>query len=445
MRRSVLVTGAVLWTLAFLAGGWLFSSMKAAAVPAQAGPVIEMRVPEGWEPPKVEGFSLVDQTGATVTAETLAGKPYVANFIFTRCPTHCPDMLGKMVELDQSLEGVDVRLVTITVDPENDTPERMAEYADIFTTDPDRWKFLTGDPEELLKVVQYGHRNLLPDPPTVEKDLGPQAAHSLSLMHVGADGQVKGSYHYRDARDLSRLERVLRGKAETNDENKVRPPVDQLIAIEIDPETGEETIISPAAEGTDLKLDAAPQGTTDAPGTSDAEAEPAEVVATTETGDIETSDVAGDPLANLPSWAKRLPLVNASLNGLATLLLLGGFAAIKRNNAHLHRNLMVTTVLVSGAFLACYLVYHWALGAYTDSHGRPFTGSGAAAGAYYTILITHVLLAVAVPFLVAIALWRAYTKQWNAHKRIARITFPIWLYVSVTGVVIYAMLYHWPA
>ncbi|MDZ4689171.1 MAG: DUF420 domain-containing protein [Planctomycetaceae bacterium] len=146
-----------------------------------------------------------------------------------------------------------------------------------------------------------------------------------------------------------------------------------------------------------------------------------------------------------PDWVATLPAVNASLNALATVLLVAGYVAIQRRRVHAHKNLMLTAFATSIVFLVCYLVYHAALHHYTGESGRKFAGTGVIRPVYFTILITHVTLAVAVPVLACITIYRALAQQWNRHRRIAKITFPIWLYVSVTGVVIYGMLYHWPA
>jgi protein SCO1/2 len=146
----------------------------------------------------------------------------------------------------------------------------------------------------------------------------------------------------------------------------------------------------------------------------------------------------------MPDWVAALPTVNASLNALATVLLIAGFVAIKRHRKELHRNLMLSAFGTSIAFLVCYLVYHAALHHYTGESGRKFAGQGVIRPIYFTILITHVVLAVAVPVLALLTIVRAWRGQWAAHRRIAVITFPIWVYVSITGVVIYGMLYHWP-
>lgn len=139
-----------------------------------------------------------------------------------------------------------------------------------------------------------------------------------------------------------------------------------------------------------------------------------------------------------------LPAVNAALNSLATLLLIAGYVAIKRGQRDLHRNLMLTAFGTSVLFLVCYLTYHAGLHHYTGSSGKKFEGTGLIRPIYFTILISHVLLAVPVAGMACLTIVRGLQADWVRHRRIARITYPIWLYVSVTGVVIYGLLYHWP-
>jgi protein SCO1/2/putative membrane protein len=145
-----------------------------------------------------------------------------------------------------------------------------------------------------------------------------------------------------------------------------------------------------------------------------------------------------------PDWVLTLPAVNAGLNALATVLLLAGYRAIKRQQQLRHQRLMVAAFIVSTVFLGCYLTYHAGLHYYTGEAGRKFTGTGPVRPIYFGILISHVLLAMAIAVLAPVTLYRGYRAQWAAHRRIARITFPLWVYVSITGVVIYMMLYHWP-
>lgn len=132
-----------------------------------------------------------------------------------------------------------------------------------------------------------------------------------------------------------------------------------------------------------------------------------------------------------------LPAVNATLNGLATVLMLAGFIAIKQKNIALHKALMIGAGVASAVFLGCYLVYHFNVGSVK------FKGEGAIRYVYLTILLTHVILAMAIAVLVPKTFWHAFKNDLEKHRRIAKITFPIWLYVSITGVVIYLMLYQW--
>lgn len=134
--------------------------------------------------------------------------------------------------------------------------------------------------------------------------------------------------------------------------------------------------------------------------------------------------------------ATVLPHVNAILNALSTILLLVGFTSIRAGNRDLHRKFMIAAMTVSAVFLACYLAYHFTAPIFV------FPGTGWTIPAYYGLLISHVILALAVVPMVAVTAWRALHGAFDRHKAIARWTLPVWLYVTVTGVVIYAILYH---
>ena len=131
-----------------------------------------------------------------------------------------------------------------------------------------------------------------------------------------------------------------------------------------------------------------------------------------------------------------LATTNAVLNALSTVLLVAGWVFIARGNWRAHRAAMIAAFAVSAVFLGCYLTYHWLVG------HVPFRGQGPVRTVYFTILISHIVLAVFVPILALRMFFLAWKGRWDAHRRLGRITMPIWLYVSVTGVVIYAMLYH---
>ncbi len=143
-------------------------------------------------------------------------------------------------------------------------------------------------------------------------------------------------------------------------------------------------------------------------------------------------------LADAPAWVLWLPTVNAGLNLLATLLLCTGYALIKTGRREAHRRVMLTAFATSCVFLGCYVVYH------ANVLSKKFMGEGPVRYVYYAILLSHVVLAAAVPILALRTIFLGWKQRWEQHRKLARITFPIWLYVSITGVVIYAMLYHWP-
>jgi uncharacterized membrane protein YozB (DUF420 family) len=132
---------------------------------------------------------------------------------------------------------------------------------------------------------------------------------------------------------------------------------------------------------------------------------------------------------------RDLPAINAVLNGTATVLLLAAYSQIRKRNIDKHRKLMLAAFSVSVVFLICYLAYHYSAGVVR------FTKPGWVRTAYLWILGTHTILAAIVPILAIITLRRGLKRDDRRHRKIARWTFPIWLYVSVTGVVVYLLLY----
>ena len=133
-----------------------------------------------------------------------------------------------------------------------------------------------------------------------------------------------------------------------------------------------------------------------------------------------------------------LPHIDAGLNALATCLLVCGYVLIKRGQERAHRNVMLSCFGVSLVFLICYLTYH------ANAGSKPFPRDGyapAIRSAYLLMLLSHVVLAALVPFLAAITIYWGLRGERAKHRRIARWTFPIWLYVSLTGVLVYLVLY----
>jgi len=130
------------------------------------------------------------------------------------------------------------------------------------------------------------------------------------------------------------------------------------------------------------------------------------------------------------------PTLNACLNGAAAVLLVWGYTLIRRGRKRAHRRVMLSAFTVSTLFLISYLAYHFRVGTVR------YPGTGPLRTVYLTILATHTVLAAAVPPLAIVTLSRALSARFDRHRRIARWTLPIWLYVSITGVIVYVMLYH---
>jgi uncharacterized membrane protein YozB (DUF420 family) len=136
-----------------------------------------------------------------------------------------------------------------------------------------------------------------------------------------------------------------------------------------------------------------------------------------------------------------LPAVNATLNGLSAILLWAGYYFIRRKNREAHRNCMIAAFVTSTLFLACYLTYHGYLAYYLHRGPTVFRDPAWFRPIYLGILLTHTLLAMVIVPLVLVTLQRALRARFELHKRIARWTWPLWMYVSVTGVLIYLLLY----
>jgi uncharacterized membrane protein YozB (DUF420 family) len=130
-----------------------------------------------------------------------------------------------------------------------------------------------------------------------------------------------------------------------------------------------------------------------------------------------------------------LPALNAALNATAGVLLAAGFVLIRARRIELHRRCMIAACVVSTLFLVSYVVYHAQVGSVR------FTRQGLVRPVYFTILLTHVVLAAAVLPMAILTLWRGLARRFPSHRAIARWTFPIWMYVSVSGVLVYVLLY----
>ncbi|AMV36668.1 DUF420 domain-containing protein [Planctomyces sp. SH-PL62] len=337
---------------------------------------------------RLGSFALVERSGEAVTDADFADRVAVVSFVFTRCQLSCPRITSIMKSLQDRLAGADVQLVSLSVDPEYDTPEVLRDYADRFGADRDRWWFLTGPRDPILAMInEKFHLTAMTNPTPAADGSDEAVVHSDRLALVDR-GTVIGLFDSREPKALEDLVAKARRLAS-------------------------------------------------------------------------------------PRWIRTLPAVNATLNGLCTVLLLAGWVAIRRpsGSASLaatealasptapggstvrarlsalfgnpatrgHLLAMSLALLTSAVFLSCYLVYHFFAG------GTKFAGHGWILWLYLTILLSHTLLATffVVP-LVALTVIRALKGDYARHARIAQVAFPIWLYVSITGVVIYLMLYQLP-
>jgi protein SCO1/2/putative membrane protein len=361
-RRGILV---VVWTVLAAA---LFSMVVVGPAAPQRRAAQEL----GDRGEELGPFQLTERSGRRVTHDDLADRVAIVSFIFTRCQLSCPRITSIMKSLQEKLEGTDVQLVSLSVDPDHDTPEVLRSYADSYGADPQRWWFLTGPRSEIYDLIQNRFKLSVMDDP-------------------GADGEKSEFILHSDRLGLVDRGRIV-GLFDSNE-----------------PEARKALVAQASRRA-------------------------------------------------LPAWVRVLPTVNASLNALCAFLLVLGWSFIRRRpaaselarsevspsplgsfRARAHLTCMILAVSTSALFLGCYLTYHYHAGSVA------FRGEGPARLTYFTVLISHTILATfgVVP-LVAITLLRAYRRQFNRHRSIAALTLPIWLYVSITGVVIYLMLYHLP-
>ena len=296
---------------------------------------------------RIPEFTLTERSGGALTRRDLVGDVWVTGFMFTRCAGTCPKMMSRMWKLHKDVP--DARYVMFTCDPEYDTPDVLAKYAEMIGCPKDQWLFVTDTtPEGYTRMQELAREGFLlsggnPDEPVI---------HSPYFVIVDRYGRWRFAADVTDPDGYARLEAEL---------NKIL-------------------------------------------------AEPAIPVA-------------------------RLPAVNATLNGVSGVLLVVGFLFIKARRIALHKTCMLAALVTSALFLASYLTYHYYAGS------KAYDGEGAMRTVYFSILISHTTLAALIVPLAGITVTLAFRDRLQKHKALARWTLPIWLYVSVTGVVIYGMLY----
>jgi len=390
-------------------------------------------------------FEFPECMGGTISRESMRGKRWLASFVFTRCVETCPIITRSVSELHTRVaqSNPDFQFVTFSVDSSFDTAEVLRKYAETFRADHDRWKFLTGDENTIHDLIRRGFAQYVQTNLGEMRKPGFEVAHSNRAVLVNEDAVPVATFLMTDPEHVVRLRRIIEGKDEFPEPGP---------ALSITPTDGENPSISfnlvpvQDSEGSsdsasDQSSDEATDETPPAVNDSDSSQTPAQQ----SDSESESAESRNDRIEQeLPMWVARLPGINAALNSLCTVLLISGWIAIRFGSRVVHRNLMISAFVVSVAFLACYLTYHEALYRFTGERGRAFVGSDVAKMVYFGILIPHVILAVFVPILAIRVFIHAGRQRWAKHRRLARITLPIWLFVSITGVVIYGMLYHWP-
>ncbi len=377
-RRAMTRLDLLIWVLmvavcaAMIIWSWIRFAPDSAAGPAAPQPPVNIQAPR---------IALTNQEGQPFDSQSLRGKVWAVDFIFTNCPGPCPIMTGNLAALQKAIgPNPNVHLVSITCDPWRDDPATLKRYAESYGADLDQWTFLTG---EFADIQKYAAAFLLTaenpreaaeslnaageddaDPAAPGEHSGP-IVHSSRIVLVDRDGQVYDWYMGTEAQDMQRL-----------------------------------------------------------------------------IGDVRVLAAAGASQERYASLLKALPTVNASLNALAAVLLLIGRLLIRQGRRAAHMRCMIGAFLVSVVFLVSYITYHTLRQMEQGLGHTKWEVDGVMRWAYYAILISHVVLAAAVPFLAIRTLWLAASGRFLQHRRLAVITWPIWMYVSLTGVLVYLMLYH---
>lgn len=158
-----------------------------------------------WDADGVADFTLTERSGKEVKQDDLLGRPWVVGFIFTRCTGPCPRVTAQMRKLQDQFKDQDVRLVTMTVDPDYDTPVKLADYAEAFGADPDRWLFLTGDKETMYRYIEKNFKMPVAETEGEDRKPGSEVIHTTNLLLVDAKGVVRGKYNALADQDMAKL------------------------------------------------------------------------------------------------------------------------------------------------------------------------------------------------------------------------------------------------
>ncbi|MEM1061750.1 MAG: SCO family protein [Planctomycetota bacterium] len=216
MRPSAWRLGVGLWVAVAVVGlGWL--AMEVGRPLPDADPIeptedVAAAAPI-WPRTPIAPFDLTERSGEAVTRDDLLGRPFVVGFIFTRCAGPCPKVSGQMRLLQDDVlrDGPeDLRLVTVTVDPDYDAPDVLARYAENFKADPDRWLFLTGPKVEVYKLIEGSLLQFVQELEGENREPGFEVIHTTNLLLVGADGVVRDKFNAIIPAEMARLRAAIR-------------------------------------------------------------------------------------------------------------------------------------------------------------------------------------------------------------------------------------------
>jgi protein SCO1 len=165
-------------------------------------------------PPDIGDFELIERSGRKITNKDLLGQPWAVCFIFTTCSGQCLQTSANMAKLQQELSGAPVRLVSISVRPDYDTPEVLRNYANGFGADPEHWLFLTGEKDYVYNLLRGYFRQLVQEMTGKDLQKGYEVLHSDDVLHIDAQGRIVKRYHSLDEGDMIQLRRALLAEAE---------------------------------------------------------------------------------------------------------------------------------------------------------------------------------------------------------------------------------------
>jgi protein SCO1 len=229
-RSKMLMLGSVLWILAI---GALFFVWKNSNMPekdSEQGDIVVLQEDDEEEddnngkprtivvkmfPFELMDFNLTERNGQEITKKDLLGKPWAVSFIFINCAGPCYQITSQMAKLQKKLKDDDIRLVTITVDPKNDTPERLQKYAATFQADPNKWLFLTGDQDKVYELINLGFKQSVLEDTSDTRQKGFEIAHSSNIMLVNAEGIVLEKYNGQIDSEMVKLRKAIKKEVDS--------------------------------------------------------------------------------------------------------------------------------------------------------------------------------------------------------------------------------------